>query len=297
MKTWKIAPQDDLLARYIDCYWLLEKTTADMALSHDRPLLNPDPAGHLILASPSLPFSYQSELISTQGQGSHLILPHCHSLKMDHSSPLLILGIKFRVGSFYALNWPSAKPELDKVITANEPEASEFKAPTIGLQSLLSLPVEHLNSLLSLATPQQLCIELDKLIRPLFPSFNGALNEKLNEDKHSRLVDRALALSPSVTIANLGVELGCSQRTIERAFLRVTGLTLKQFYSMQRLEAMLNYLHLMAKETICWADIALKFGFSDQSHMIRYLKASIGQTPSRYAQQGQLTIDIYGNFE
>ncbi len=37
-------------------------------------------------------------------------------------------------------------------------------------------------------------------------------------------------------IAKIGKSLHCSQRTIERAFLRVTNLTLKQYQSMIRLD-------------------------------------------------------------
>jgi len=53
----------------------------------------------------------------------------------------------------------------------------------------------------------------------------------------------------------------------------------------------------LAGESVNWADIATKFKFSDQPHLIRYLKNNIGATPGEYARQRDLSIDIYGNFE
>ena len=49
--------------------------------------------------------------------------------------------------------------------------------------------------------------------------------------------------------------------------------------------------------SIDWLSVAFEFGFSDQPHLIRHLKESIGATPNQYAQQRDLTIDVYGNFE
>ncbi|WP_220034735.1 helix-turn-helix domain-containing protein [Psychrobacter fozii] len=43
-----------------------------------------------------------------------------------------------------------------------------------------------------------------------------------------------------------------------------------------------------------WVDIAFEFGFSDQPHLIRYLKHQIGTTPKKYVSKRGFTIDIYG---
>jgi AraC-like DNA-binding protein len=72
---------------------------------------------------------------------------------------------------------------------------------------------------------------------------------------------------------------------------------MKQVHSMTRLEEMLNYLYQLNKGCINWVDVASKYDFSDQPHLIRHLKNSIGRTPAEYAQKRDLTIDIYGNFE
>ncbi len=46
-----------------------------------------------------------------------------------------------------------------------------------------------------------------------------------------------------------------------------------------------------------WAEIASRFGFSDQPHLIRQMKQVIGVTPSGYLNARDLVIDAYGDFE
>lgn len=117
------------------------------------------------------------------------------------------------------------------------------------------------------------------------------------ENRHGELVNRAAHLIADNPISQIGEILHCSQRTIERAFLRVTGLTLKQYQSMIRLEAILEHLYGFEDTDVNWTDVAYKFGFSDQAHLIRFLKSTVGTTPGGYARDRNLTIDVYANFE
>jgi len=276
MRNWKIPPKNSTVARYIDCYWFLEKTQGDFGPSH--PKLNPDPAGHLILSKPRQYYQYEQESGSTLGQGSHLILPHCKTISMDHSQPFLVLGIKFQVGAFYSLKLPIPHPLLDQVISINVEEL--FQLDTFNEEKILATTI---------AQPE-LCRDVfDKIL-------NGFLSE-IDEDKHSELVRNVLAVFPETPLSKMGAKLSCSQRTIERSFLRVTGITLKQYHTMERLEAMFDYLHKIDQNQINWADIAVQFGFSDQPHLVRHMKSSIGSTPGKYARQRDLSIDVYGNFE
>lgn len=276
MRSWKISPKNSSIAKYVDCYWLLEKSQGDV--SPEYPKLNPDPAGHLIFARPQQHYHYKYESMSVVGQGSHIILPHCQTISMDHSKPFLIMGVKFHVGALYSLNLPTPQPLLDDVINVNEKKL--FQLEPLKVDQLLTQDINH----------AELCRDAfdDMLIHYLSDSY---------EDKHSKLIRKVLTIFSGTPIANMGAELGCSQRTIERSFLRVTGLRLKQYQSMERLEAMLDHLHKLDEKHISWVDVALQFGFSDQSHLVRYLKRSIGNTPGEYAKQRDLVIDAYGNFE
>ncbi|MGR6861736.1 hypothetical protein ACU5EH_16235 [Aliivibrio salmonicida] len=102
------------------------------------------------------------------------------------------------------------------------------------------------------SNPEQCCEQLDALLIPWL--------EKCTEDQHSKLVNKALKYLSSSPISELGEQLYWSQRTLERGFQRVTGLTLKQCQSMNRLEEMLEYVYQRESAELDWVDIAFKFG-------------------------------------
>ncbi len=276
MKSWKLFPKDSYVAKYIDCYWFLEKKLGD--ISFERPKLNPDPAAHLILAETQQYYRYSQSANSFEGYGNHWIFPHCKTFEIDHTKPFLIVGIKFHIGALYSLKFCSPQKVLDQIIG-------------IDIRNLFQSDLFEVTDVLSDAinNPQVCCDKLDSYIKPrLLKSY---------EDKHSKLVHQSLKLLSDTSISTIGSALHCSQRTIERSFLKVTGFTLKQCHSMNRLESILEYLYRWDSQSINWADIAANFEFSDQPHLIRYLKSTIGLTPGEYARQRDLAIDVYGNFE
>lgn len=276
MRNWKRPPRDSYVAKYVECYWALEKEYDDV--SNIQPKLNPDPAAHLILAGNEQIYQYAQDETRQKGHGCHWIFPHKKTYTMDHSQPFLIVGIKFQVGALYSLNNISSQSNLDNVVNVFFNEL--IQSDTFDLSALLAQAIEF---------PEQTCNLLDEFLLPwLLGSY---------DDKHSDLIDRALPLLKNTPIAQIGKSLHCSQRTIERTFLRVTKLTLKQYQTMTRLEEILNYLYSLEGISVNWVDIATKFEFSDQPHLIRYLKSTIGTTPGEYAILRDLTIDVYGNFE
>lgn len=66
---------------------------------------------------------------------------------------------------------------------------------------------------------------------------------------------------------------------------------------MNKLEVILEFLHQREQSEINWVDIAFQFGFSDQPHLIRYLKGYIVLIPKDYALQRGFTIDVYGDVD
>ena len=274
MINWLQPPKSSVVAQYIDCYWLIEKTPN--AQTHKFPILNPDPSAHLILSPSEQVYHYTIEQQVDQGVGCHLLLPHQKAIELDHSKPFIHLGIKFHVGALYTLAIPDCShPSLDSVIPVN-------------LVGLLDNPNADVTSLIKLAQSdvEACCQQLDDLLQPWLSTGKT--------DRHSELTRKVLDVLGSTPIAELGDKLFCSQRTLERSFNKVTGLTLKQCQSMNKLEAMLEYLYKRNFDDIDWIDVAYQFGFSDQPHLIRYLKKTIGLTPNTYAKQGGLTIDVYG---
>ena len=274
MKSWKLPPGIAEIAQYIDCYWFLRRQADDTGPHY--PKLNPDPAAHLILADARQRYHYEQGHQSFQGHGSHWIYPYSQTFRLDHSAPFAIVGIKFHVGALYALNIPPGQT-LNRVAQC-DPQ-SLLRAENTSQTTVLTQAEQ------SAGDCRQL---LDNLLLPWL--------SRARPDRHSQLVQSALPLLAQHPVAQISEQLHCSQRTLERSFLRVTGLTLKQCQSMNRLEAILEYLHQQDGAPVEWSDIAQRFGFSDQPHLIRHLKDTIGVTPGEYARQRDLTIDVYGDF-
>ncbi|KPZ72259.1 MULTISPECIES: AraC family transcriptional regulator [Shewanella] len=274
MIHWLRSPSSPSIAKYVQCYWLIEKRPD--VNSHNYPKLNPDPATHLIISPANQAYRYDTSSGSEAGKGSHWLYPHQNTFELDHSQPFIHLGVKFHIGALYSL------PEFfGKTLPLDTVEQ---------VQGTTLLTERQLNedALMTMArTDAALCCQqLDALLMPWF--------EQCTEDQHSKITRKALHHLDDSIISSLGEQLHCSQRTLERSFQRVTGLTLKQCQSMNKLEAMLEYLYQRSSAELDWAEIALNFGFSDQPHLIRYLKKQLGFTPKTYEKERGLTIDIYG---
>lgn len=271
MIKWLTAPQSHTVAHAIDCYWLLDKLVS--ATENNHPKLNPDPSAHLILSSPNHVAKYNINNRMVEVKGSHWLYPYCKTIVLDHSEPFSCLGIKFHVGALYAIN--------PKHVLVNTVSAVNFQQ-LIGDETITEA------QLISKAknTPDACCQALDALFKPWL--------DNANEDKHSKLVKKLLPLLACLPINELSDSLACSQRTLERSFLRVTGLSLKQCQAMNKLEAVLTFLYQRKSSEIDWAAVAYQFGFSDQPHLIRYLKKHINLTPNAYVAQRDFTIDVYG---
>lgn len=274
MIQWLQQPKCSVVSKFIECYWLIEKN--ESTDSFQFPKLNPDPNGHLIISPENQPYTYEMDGKITNGIGSHLLFPHLHTFKLDHTKPFIHLGVKFKVGALYSSNSLNDSP----------PTINDVKS--INLHTLINNKELDIEAILSIARKD------DAECRNQLDSFLIPWLNQFQQDKYSELTARALEILDTTPIAKLSEKLHCTQRTLERAFNKVTGFTLKQCQSMNRLEAMLEYLYALSKEEIDWAAVALQFGFSDQPHLIRYLKSQLGVTPNRYANERDLTIDAYG---
>jgi AraC-like DNA-binding protein len=274
MIHWLQSPNSSFIAKYVECYWLIEKQPDSN--SYQYPKLNPDPSAHLIISPSSQGYFYDLNPGTTSGSGSHWLYPHQQTLELDHVQPFIHLGIKFRIGALYCLpNFSDDPLALNEV----EPAKDSKLFRQLGIDESVLIELARSN-------PQHCIEKLDALFTPWL--------EQCVEDKHSKLTRKVLPYLDQSTISELGEKLYCSQRTLERSFQRTTGLTLKQCQSMNRLEAMLEYLYQRNSAELDWVEVAFRFGFSDQPHLIRYLKKQLGFTPKTYEKERRLTIDAYG---
>ncbi len=76
-----------------------------------------------------------------------------------------------------------------------------------------------------------------------------------------------------------GHPMAMSERTMQRHFLKTTGLTYKTFTQIERARQAMSLL----RQGRTAADVAFALGYADQPHLIRSLKAIMGQTPRQVA--------------
>ena len=93
-----------------------------------------------------------------------------------------------------------------------------------------------------------------------------------------RLIRQEIVQSNDVVASILGGRpRAMSERTMQRHFLKTTGLTYKSFTLVERAQKAVSLLRLGRPH----AEVALALGYSDQAHMINSLKAIMGQTPGQ----------------
>ena len=94
----------------------------------------------------------------------------------------------------------------------------------------------------------------------------------------ARLAKRGLiAIEPAVEAAIEGDPQLLSQRSLQRHFLRATGVTHAQFRKIKRARHAVELL----RSGTCILDVVYAAGYFDQAHLTRSLKYLIGQTPMK----------------
>ena len=76
--------------------------------------------------------------------------------------------------------------------------------------------------------------------------------------------------------------MAMSERTLQRHFLKTTGLTYKHFTLIQRAQQAMAMLRAGQPA----ADVVFALGYADQAHMINSLRQIMGQTPGQIAREG-----------
>lgn len=84
-------------------------------------------------------------------------------------------------------------------------------------------------------------------------------------------------LRERLTVQEIAAAAGVARRTLELAFARIVGMTIKEYQRNQRLAAMAQLLHTTDRSI---GDIAADFSYTNSSVMARDFKAQFGATPT-----------------
>ena len=111
------------------------------------------------------------------------------------------------------------------------------------------------------------------------------LSDFVRRAARGRVPSRALpeTADRSTRVADLSARLHSPSRTLHEIALRDVGLAPKRMLRIFRLHAALAAARATGGT---WADIALRTGFADQAHLIREMRALLGETPSAWSSRG-----------
>lgn len=99
-----------------------------------------------------------------------------------------------------------------------------------------------------------------------------------------RLVRKGLLVhEPAVDAALQTQPQAMSARSIQRRFLRATGLTLRSLHSIERAQ----HAAALLQQGVSLLDTVAEAGYFDQPHLSRALKRFIGHTPTQIARMGK----------
>ncbi len=90
-------------------------------------------------------------------------------------------------------------------------------------------------------------------------------------------------LTEDISLSDLALEAGLSKFHFSRLFKDIVGLPPHQYLTKRRIE---RAAHDLKQSDLTIAQIAHRFGFTDQSHFTRAFKQVKGITPKRFLQQG-----------
>ncbi|NRF61159.1 helix-turn-helix transcriptional regulator [Vibrio coralliilyticus] len=273
MITWKQPLQD--FEWLIHQVWYLELEADDVITQ--QPRLIPNPRAHLLFTPDEQKYSYDSGITKFEGKGSHLLSVSDQLLSLDDSAPLKRIGVTFRPEGLYLLN-SSVGHHLNQCSWPTWLDT--FFGPALHNQLWQSNDKSHL---------------LD-----VFHHHFHQLNLNRKKDRAFSITHQATKIVENRlsdwSIEQIADQCACSRRTLERHFKQVTGLSVKQYLMIMKLEEIVLSIYKQDADPD-WAEFAQAFGFSDQSHLIRQLKDQLNRTPAKYLKDRDLTIDIYGDFE
>ena len=94
-----------------------------------------------------------------------------------------------------------------------------------------------------------------------------------------------------ITLKTLQQELQFSERSLERRFKQVVGISPKVFSQVCRFQATLRQLRTGTYDKL--SDIAFDHAYADQSHFIRSFREFTGFSPHQYQKQSREVIDSF----
>jgi len=262
MKLYTFLP-NQYLYPYISRYWIWENesclpkifsgTGAELMFTYGEPL-NVIHKGEILI----LPKSY-------------VMMPRFDCYQLQSQGKYGFISVRFRAGAFRHFCPNSSTEFIDSFI-----------------------PIDELWGMKGLALQEALLSTIDAAEK--IKIIERYLMQVLLENKKmDRYIDAAVNLLlynyQSVNINELSHRLFVSPRQIERKFKIAVGVSPKAFQKISRFEALIKKL-LLSHETK-YLNMAMDYGYYDQSHFLKDCKKYLGEAPYAFLQEKNFSSHFY----
>ncbi|MGZ3771661.1 MAG: DUF6597 domain-containing transcriptional factor [Bdellovibrio sp.] len=241
------------LKEYIECFWTQTPSKFD---ANHRPTIEK------ILPDGCIDFLFRLDKPPAKSTSTSAMIIGTMTTSIDVSrGKTKIVAVRFRPGgSFPFLQSP----------------ASFFTDQAIDLASIFGDSINQLiDQIFNADTLPQAVKILEKEL------LSRLRSSKKLDSNFIRLLNVAVNGFREATVDDLVQSYGKSARQLERLFLANVGIGPKMYFRIKRFQAVDRILRLNS-ECIEWADIAVKYGYFDQSHLIRDCKIITKLTPENY---------------
>lgn len=210
----------------------------------------------------------------------------CHTFDVKSTTEFLL--IKFNITYIRNTNWClNNKSQLEYILsnannTTNRIIENDLDK-TIVQNVCEAIIKEHLNeNLYSRELIQQL---INSLILLVARNISAYIPPMINENTDKKIQDILHYIQSNITkpdktsIQNISSYFNISEQYLSRYFKKHTNLTIREYLIRYRIKMIEN--RLLYSEYKIY-EIAEEFGFTDESHLIKFFKQHIGTTPNAF---------------
>lgn len=255
--------KDEKLSRFVQSYWVLKLKGRDEKI----PKLFPLTSAHIIINIED-PTVFKRPGIEVSDMEDQVFHASTQIWDIYYGENTHMVGIELSPQGYYLLTGRDAGERMDTVELLREADP--------GLEDF----IRENRGQISEEDYEGLRGYLEKRFSPSYVDENTLVIQGVIE-----------AIEEGRKIGDLPEHYGLSMRTIERNFRRYTGFTLKKYQLIVRLNRLLEEVY--RNDDVDWGDLAVKYGFFDQAHMIKVIKKYLGKTPGEYTAVRDLLGDLY----
>lgn len=248
----KIAPPASI-SLFVNDIWILEDTTS--------------------VGDINLPFFADGYpgLLFQQTENELIIMPHGKLMPISFLYGQTIEPIEMQMKGAYLLIIFRLYPFVFKSFFDVDPET--INDGCYDLNDFREVNMSFFNqNLLAHKTAERKVEAIGDFLFTLFQQKKQKLDFKVKQ-----VIERIINTNGQQSIHAIASDLHVNGRTLERRFLRETGLSPKQFAKIIQFDA--SFKQLTLKDFDKMNEVVYENGFADQSHFIRVFKAFTGQTP------------------